>query len=175
MKMERYLLQGSSIMVDGYVGTLRYLIEPDMAMAPRNWASAAEEGPLIGDGLLHREACRWHARCRDAELGLLALGNAGTDPGNLHSGRYEDDGARHNLAGGEAIFIGDDGPQPLPQVVVRYLVGVCRSTGDGDAAGTAFGRRPNRNFGPERPIQFRLRGGLTPTSCLGSPFHLASP
>ena len=134
--MERYLLQGSSIMVDKCVGTLRYLIEPDMAMAPRNWASAAEEGPLIGDGLLHREACRWHARCRDAELGLLALGNAGTDPGNLHSGRYEDDGARHNLAGGEAIFIGDDGPQPLPQVVVRYLVGVCRSTGDGDAAET---------------------------------------
>ena len=45
--MERYLLLGSSVMVDGrYVGTLRYLIEPGMAIV-EIWVNEAASEELL--------------------------------------------------------------------------------------------------------------------------------
>ena len=45
--MERHLLQGSSVMVDGrYVGTLRYLIEPGMAIV-EIWVNEAASEELL--------------------------------------------------------------------------------------------------------------------------------
>ena len=45
--MERHLLQGSSVTVDGrYVGTLRYLIEPGMAIV-EIWVNEAASEELL--------------------------------------------------------------------------------------------------------------------------------
>ena len=45
--MERHLLQGSSVMVDGrHVGTLRYLIEPGMAIV-EIWVNEAASEELL--------------------------------------------------------------------------------------------------------------------------------
>ena len=47
MKMALQMLLGSSVMVDGYVGTLRYLIEPGMTIV-EIWVNEAASEELLG-------------------------------------------------------------------------------------------------------------------------------